>query len=180
MPSASSSSALSSKHGLSQGAIAGLAIGVSLTIVLLITSLVYLYIRNRKRRRWWGGQGGSNYATSNFLDPPRHRRVQPASLVDANPRPGQGLENASPSSDPRTPRTARGRRDGDDGEDIFVGGSAVTPMKRVPILANFEEWMKMATDNVRDLALPLTKARTPLSPLRSPATAAHPYRVSWN
>ncbi|KAF2090808.1 barren, partial [Saccharata proteae CBS 121410] len=28
-----------------------------------------------------------------------------------------------------------------------VGGSAVTPMKRVPILANFEEWMKMATDN---------------------------------
>lgn len=30
-----------------------------------------------------------------------------------------------------------------------VGGSAVTPMKRVPILANFEEWMKMATDNVR-------------------------------
>ncbi|EON64927.1 hypothetical protein W97_04161 [Coniosporium apollinis CBS 100218] len=28
-----------------------------------------------------------------------------------------------------------------------VGGNAVTPMKRVPILANFEEWMKMATDN---------------------------------
>lgn len=28
-----------------------------------------------------------------------------------------------------------------------VAGSAVTPMKRVPILANFEEWMKMATDN---------------------------------
>ncbi|KIW03249.1 uncharacterized protein PV09_05470 [Verruconis gallopava] len=28
-----------------------------------------------------------------------------------------------------------------------VGGAAVTPMKRVPILANFEEWMKMATDN---------------------------------
>jgi hypothetical protein len=32
-----------------------------------------------------------------------------------------------------------------------VGGTAVTPMKRVPILANFEEWMKMATDNVRML-----------------------------
>lgn len=32
-------------------------------------------------------------------------------------------------------------------DDINVGGSAVTPMKRVPILANFEEWMKMATDN---------------------------------
>lgn len=29
----------------------------------------------------------------------------------------------------------------------MVAGSAVTPMKRVPILANFEEWMKMATDN---------------------------------
>lgn len=36
---------------------------------------------------------------------------------------------------------------GDD-QDMYVGGSAVTPMKRVPILANFEEWMKMATDNV--------------------------------
>lgn len=30
---------------------------------------------------------------------------------------------------------------------MYVGGNAVTPMKRVPILANFEEWMKMATDN---------------------------------
>lgn len=39
-----------------------------------------------------------------------------------------------------------------------VGGSAVTPMKRVPILANFEEWMKMATDNVRGTAY------TPLGP----------------
>ncbi|RMZ88240.1 hypothetical protein DV736_g4529, partial [Chaetothyriales sp. CBS 134916] len=28
-----------------------------------------------------------------------------------------------------------------------VANSAITPMKRVPILANFEEWMKMATDN---------------------------------
>ena len=29
-----------------------------------------------------------------------------------------------------------------------VTGTAVTPMKRVmPLLANFEEWMKMATDN---------------------------------
>ncbi|KAF2142203.1 uncharacterized protein K452DRAFT_308579 [Aplosporella prunicola CBS 121167] len=32
-------------------------------------------------------------------------------------------------------------------DDVYVGGDAVTPMKRVPILANFEEWMKMATDN---------------------------------
>ncbi|KAI0175696.1 barren [Hypoxylon sp. FL1284] len=51
-------------------------------------------------------------------------------------------ENASPRSDSRTPR-----RGGDEEEDIYVVGSGVTPMKRVPILANFEEWMKMATDN---------------------------------
>ena len=35
----------------------------------------------------------------------------------------------------------------DDEGQLMVGGKAVTPMKRVPILANFEEWMKMATDN---------------------------------
>jgi len=28
------------------------------------------------------------------------------------------------------------------------GGDEGTPVKKVPILANFEEWMKMATDNV--------------------------------
>jgi hypothetical protein len=37
--------------------------------------------------------------------------------------------------------------DDDDDDDVVVVGSGVTPMKRVPILANFEEWMKMATDN---------------------------------
>ncbi|ORY65916.1 barren protein [Pseudomassariella vexata] len=53
------------------------------------------------------------------------------------------LESASPGSNPRTPRKGQG-----DDDDLFVvGGSGVTPMKRVPILANFEEWMKMATDN---------------------------------
>ncbi|KAL6403599.1 condensin complex subunit 2 [Ilyonectria robusta] len=55
------------------------------------------------------------------------------------------MENASPMSDPRTPRAGRGG--GDDDEGFVVGGSVVTPMKRVPLLANFEEWMKMATDN---------------------------------
>lgn len=40
---------------------------------------------------------------------------------------------------PRTP--------GQDEDGLAVAGTAVTPMKRVPILANFEEWMKMATDN---------------------------------
>ncbi|KAI1189105.1 condensin complex subunit 2/barren [Nemania serpens] len=66
------------------------------------------------------------------------------------------LENASPRSTPRTPRRGGGAYadddddddDDDDGDnDVVVVGSGVTPMKRVPILANFEEWMKMATDN---------------------------------
>ncbi|KAI6380433.1 hypothetical protein MCOR25_001627 [Pyricularia grisea] len=59
------------------------------------------------------------------------------------------LENAaSPGSKPATPRPRPGGKEivGDD-EELVVGGSVVTPMKRVPILANFEEWMKMATDN---------------------------------
>ena len=67
----------------------------------------------------------------------------------ATPRKGSGrledIENASPGSDPRTPR---GRRVTDFGDEpLTVGGVAVTPMTRVPLLANFEEWMKMATDN---------------------------------
>ena len=45
---------------------------------------------------------------------------------------------------PRTPQTGE---DKENDEGMAVGGNAVTPMKRVPILANFEEWMKMATDN---------------------------------
>jgi condensin complex subunit 2 len=54
--------------------------------------------------------------------------------------------SSSPSSNPKTPR--RPGNDNDlDGGVMMVGGTAVTPMKRVPILANFEEWMKMATDN---------------------------------
>ncbi|KAI0870042.1 condensin complex subunit 2/barren [Hypoxylon argillaceum] len=57
------------------------------------------------------------------------------------------LENASPRSNPRTPRRGGDADDDDDDDDVMVVGSGVTPMKRVPILANFEEWMKMATDN---------------------------------
>lgn len=62
------------------------------------------------------------------------------------------LENGgSPGSNPRTPRPPR--KSGnfpimlEDDDQLVVGGKVVTPMKRVPILANFEEWMKMATDN---------------------------------
>ncbi|KAJ2985422.1 hypothetical protein NUW58_g5535 [Xylaria curta] len=56
------------------------------------------------------------------------------------------LDGASPRSNPRTPRRGADNYDDDD-DDVVVVGSGVTPMKRVPILANFEEWMKMATDN---------------------------------
>ncbi|KAH7188630.1 condensin complex subunit 2/barren [Fusarium flagelliforme] len=63
----------------------------------------------------------------------------------ATPRKGsvrlEDMEN-----DPQTPRAGRASNIEDD-EGFVVGGSAVTPMKRVPLLANFEEWMKMATDN---------------------------------
>jgi condensin complex subunit 2 len=61
-------------------------------------------------------------------------------------------DTASPGSNPRTPArrgagVAAAAGDSDDDEGFSVVGTAVTPMKRVPILANFEEWMKMATDN---------------------------------
>lgn len=59
-----------------------------------------------------------------------------------------GYERAV-SSSPKTPRghVGRGKENNEDGGLGIVGGGAMTPMKRVPILANFEEWMKMATDN---------------------------------
>ncbi|KAH7132121.1 condensin complex subunit 2/barren [Dendryphion nanum] len=44
------------------------------------------------------------------------------------------------ASSPRTPAN-------DEDGMLDVTGTAVTPMKRVPLLANFEEWMKLATDN---------------------------------
>ncbi|KAI9833107.1 MAG: hypothetical protein M1826_000474 [Phylliscum demangeonii] len=53
------------------------------------------------------------------------------------------------SSSPKTPNGSAGRRprlNEDDGS-LAVNGALVSPVKRVPILANFEEWMKMATDN---------------------------------
>lgn len=50
--------------------------------------------------------------------------------------------NRDETESPGTPRGS-GRR----ARESDVNGRAVTPMKRVPILANFEEWMKMATDN---------------------------------
>ncbi|KAF2649490.1 barren [Lophiostoma macrostomum CBS 122681] len=58
------------------------------------------------------------------------------SATPARRRISHGVNNS-----PRTPAN-----DGDDIPD--VAGTAVTPMKRqLPILAQFEEWMKLATDN---------------------------------
>lgn len=59
-----------------------------------------------------------------------------------------GYERAA-SSSPKTPKDngSRGKENNEDGGFAILGGGAMTPMKRVPILANFEEWMKMATDN---------------------------------
>lgn len=82
----------------------------------------------------------------------------------ATPRKRQSL---SQTASPHTPL-------GDDKENAdrldAVAGHAVTPMKRVPILANFEEWMKMATDNVRTttrcvvgLLLTLFRKSTPIT-----------------
>ena len=57
--------------------------------------------------------------------------------------------NRAASDSPKTPRShaARGKENVEDGSLSVVAASAMTPMKRVPILANFEEWMKMVTDN---------------------------------
>ncbi|OAA77821.1 condensin complex component cnd2 [Akanthomyces lecanii RCEF 1005] len=55
------------------------------------------------------------------------------------------IENAAPGSNAGTPRASRGLDLSDD--PIIINGVNLTPAKRVPILANFEEWMKMATDN---------------------------------
>ncbi|KAL8852406.1 MAG: hypothetical protein Q9221_002712 [Calogaya cf. arnoldii] len=53
------------------------------------------------------------------------------------------------SDSPQTPgaQIARGKENVEDGGLAVVTSSATTPMKRVPLLANFEQWMKMATDN---------------------------------
>jgi len=46
--------------------------------------------------------------------------------------------SGAPSSPPRTPN----------GTVVKAVEGPHTPVRKVPILANFEEWMKMATDNV--------------------------------
>ena len=53
------------------------------------------------------------------------------------------------SDSPKTPggQSSRGKENAEDGGLPLVAAAAMTPMKRMPILANFEEWMRMATDN---------------------------------
>lgn len=55
--------------------------------------------------------------------------------------------SSSPQSQNGSTRMTGRHEEGDDGLAV-VGSSIISPVKRVPILANFEEWMKMATDNV--------------------------------
>ncbi|CAK7266877.1 hypothetical protein SEPCBS119000_002254 [Sporothrix epigloea] len=61
----------------------------------------------------------------------------------------EAIVAAAAASGNRAILGGRGAANGDDNDDdgVVVGGAVVTPIKRVPILANFEEWMKMATDN---------------------------------
>ncbi|KAJ9602355.1 hypothetical protein H2200_013210 [Cladophialophora chaetospira] len=74
----------------------------------------------------------SNY--SNMSDSPRTPRTQDvATTAQARKRAGQQHRQSTGGNNMRT--------------SLGHGDNGVTPMKRVPILANFEEWMKMATDN---------------------------------
>ena len=61
----------------------------------------------------------------------------------ASPARKQQQRHVEASSTAGTPRSTV--RESDDPLESLV--SSMTPMKRMPILANFEEWMKMATDN---------------------------------
>jgi condensin complex subunit 2 len=69
------------------------------------------------------------------------RQMNQIKAAVKTPMPTRRFRDGSESPD-TTPR-----RSGHRGRESDVNGRAVTPMKRVPILANFEEWMKMATDN---------------------------------
>ncbi|KAF2014700.1 barren [Aaosphaeria arxii CBS 175.79] len=71
----------------------------------------------------------------------QQRKAQQGAQMDAirasaTPNRRRPLANNSP----RTPAH-------DQDSMLDVTGTAVTPMKRMPLLANFEEWMKLATDN---------------------------------
>lgn len=69
------------------------------------------------------------------------RQMNQIKAAVKTPMPARRYREGSDDS-PATPRGSNHR-----GRESDVSGRGVTPMKRVPILANFEEWMKMATDN---------------------------------
>ncbi|OAL53462.1 barren [Pyrenochaeta sp. DS3sAY3a] len=73
----------------------------------------------------------------------RRHAIQEAqrNSLRASATPARRLPSLAPGQNsPHTPSQDHGMPE--------VAGNAVTPMKRVmPLLANFEEWMKMATDN---------------------------------
>ena len=59
---------------------------------------------------------------------------------------GTPMKARLPNGSPHTPQRGGNGSQDDSSPRLNVVG-VLTPMKRVPILANFEEWMKMATDN---------------------------------
>ena len=68
--------------------------------------------------------------------------------IKAAASPIRKRKSIGPNGSPRTPTGENKEDSGGAGASALGGVGAVTPVKRVPILANFEEWMKMATDNV--------------------------------
>ena len=71
-----------------------------------------------------------------------NKHLERQKVVAAAATHGSPIRNgrhATPSSPPRTPNGTVLKA---------IDGASSTPIKKVPILANFEEWMKMATDNV--------------------------------
>ena len=66
----------------------------------------------------------------------------------ASPMRKHQAHDANMSSTPATPQNDRVRADSQlESLHPAMPNASMTPMKRMPILANFEEWMKMATDN---------------------------------
>ncbi|EED21718.1 condensin complex component cnd2 [Talaromyces stipitatus ATCC 10500] len=72
------------------------------------------------------------------------RQMNQIKAAVKTPMPPRRAYDRADSQSPGTPRGSlrRGRE-----SDVDGRGRGATPAKRVPILANFEEWMKMATDN---------------------------------
>ena len=67
------------------------------------------------------------------------KHLERKKVVAAAAHHGSPMRNSTgtPSSPPRTPNGT-----------VLQTVEHNTPVRKVPILANFEEWMKMATDNV--------------------------------